>query len=77
MLYELQDNLGLLDARKCNKEFGASLPLDSKEIAKGSVIDLPPTAAGYLGSKYKALLKPASKVKGDAKDSELKTVAAK
>lgn len=75
MQYELQDSLGLIDARKCNKELGASLPLDIKELAKGSVIELPQNAASYLSSKYKALLKPAGKVKGESKDTELKAPA--
>lgn len=91
MLFELQDNLGLIDARKCNTNFGASLPLNPKEIASGCTVDLPHAAANFLSGKYKSLLKPVkgkepepevepvksaysmpSRVKGEAKESELK-----
>ena len=71
MQYRLLDNLGLDDARKVNKDFRASLPLDAKALAKESVIDLPATAAEYLTKRYPALLETVSKVKGVAKEPEI------
>lgn len=70
MQYELQDSLGLLDARKCN-ELGAALSLDKQSLSKGASVDLSADAAKYLGKKYPALVKPVGKVKGEAKTAEI------
>jgi hypothetical protein len=71
MQYKLRDNLGLLDARKCNMDLGASLSLDPKDLRGGCVIELPQPAANYLSKKYCALLEPATAVKGESKKPEL------
>lgn len=71
MQYRLFDNLGLDDARKLNKDFRAALPLDAKDLVKGSIIDLPAPAAEYLTKRYPALLESVSKVKGVAKEPEI------
>lgn len=78
MQYRLLDSLGTDDARRCNRDFGASLSMDQpKTFAKGSVIDLPKEAADWLtGTRpgqrgLVALLEPANKLKGEAKQSEL------
>lgn len=59
MQYRLNDNLGLIDARKCNQELGTSLPLVPSDIAKGSTVNLTDAAFKYLNGKYKGLLEPA------------------
>jgi hypothetical protein len=78
MKYRLTQNLGLQEARKCNKDFGTSLPLDPKQIASGEVIELTDEAYTYLtgpenkGCKgYVGLLEAASNVKGVAKQAEV------
>jgi hypothetical protein len=78
MKYELLSNLGMSDARRCNADFGASLSLDPEHLTAGTVVDLPDAAAAYLtgpkskgGRGYVSLLKPASKVHGVAKQSEV------
>lgn len=75
MQYELQDSLGLQDARKCNKEFGASIELDAALLKKGAVVELPKASADYLTKRFKSLLKPVSKVVGQAKDADVKAPA--
>lgn len=73
MQFKLNDNLGMADARKCNKELGANLSDDPTKLTKGSVIDLPRPAAEYLTKRYPALLSDAS-VRGTSKEAELKGV---
>lgn len=82
MLYELTANLGLIDARKCNTSFGATLSLDANALKQGAAVELPKEAAAYLtnpkqagGRGYSGLLKPAGNVKGEAKSAELKAPA--
>ncbi len=79
MVYELQDSLGLIDARKCNSSFGAELPLDASALKKGARVELSKAAVAYLtnpksagGRGYSTLLKPAGEVKGEAKPADLK-----
>lgn len=71
MQYRLGSSLGLIDARKCNADFGAHLPLVPASLSKGQVVELPETAAAYLSKKYKALLEPVEKVKGESKKPEI------
>lgn len=77
MKYRLLDNLGTDDARRCNKDFGASLDAsDPKSFTKGAVIELPKQAVEWLtgrpgGKGFSGLLKPASDMTGEAKASEI------
>lgn len=76
MQYRLLGNLGTDDARRCNRDFGATLSVnDPKTFAKGSVIELPKEAVEWLtgprGKGLSSLLEPANKVRGEAKLPEI------
>jgi hypothetical protein len=76
--YRLLHQLGLDDAKKCVKDFGASLTLEAKALAQGQVIDLTDKAYAFLtlpkpkGRGHSSLLEPVGKVAGQAKDAELR-----
>ncbi len=74
MKYELLSSLGFDDARRCNKDFGASLEIESSKLAKGCIVELPDSAVAWLrdGKGYKALLEPAGKVKGVSQEATVK-----
>lgn len=61
MRVEFLDSLGADDAAACNKKTGSSL--NAKECVKGASVDIPESAADWIGKKYKALIA----VKEDAK----------
>jgi hypothetical protein len=82
MQHRLKHTLGQFDAKKCNEQFGASLSLDAKDLRRGCIIDLPQAAFDWLTGPrskkcrgYFALMEPAGKVRGDAKETELKSPA--
>jgi hypothetical protein len=71
MQYRLRDSIGLIDAKKCN-DAGAALELGKPAtFKKGEVVDLTDAAAAYLRKKYPAIIEPVTKVKGEAKQSEI------
>lgn len=69
MQVEFLQNLGLDDIRKVKDKCGVTL--DPKECTIGKVTDLPTAAADLLAGKYKALFKPANKVRGEVKQPEV------
>lgn len=73
MKYRLMDSLGLDDARRCNKDFGAALPIhEPKLFTKGCVIELPKEAADFL-TKTRGLtaILEVSNIRGDGKQPEI------
>lgn len=73
MKFQLQQNLGLDDARHCNENLGASLSLKAEHLAAGSTVELNERAVEYLQVRkgYAALLEPAGKVKGEAQEPKI------
>lgn len=73
MKYQLQQNLGLDDARHCNAHFGCQLPTVPAELAVGNTVSLTDAAVNYLTvtKGYTALLEEPGKVKGEAKRPEI------
>lgn len=69
MKYELQHNLGAVDARCLNDNYGTQLSTKPADLAAGEVIELNERAHDYLvkTKKYTSLLEPASSVTGEAK----------
>lgn len=72
MKYQLTQNLGLDDAKRCNDQLKCSLPLDAKQLSTGSTVELSDVAAKWLteGKGYTGLLAPLG-IKGEAKKPEI------
>lgn len=73
MKYQLQQNLGLDDAKYCNDHLGAKLSAKAGDLESGQTIELPEAAVTYLTVRkgYTALLEPAGKITGEAKKPEI------
>lgn len=76
MKYLLLHNLGLIDAKACNEQFGAKLTLKPDSLAAGQEVDLNELAVTYLTKRlgHVGLLEPMGSVKGVAKETEVKAV---
>lgn len=74
MQVKLLGNLGLDDARKCNKEFGTSLPVVASELTAGKVIELTNEAVTYLARRYRGAKGLIEEVNGVARTPAIKGV---
>lgn len=69
MLVTFLQQLGTDDANFCKKKFAEDI--DVKKCSIGATVELPDKSAEFLAKKYPALFKPAARVRGEAKQSEI------
>ena len=71
---QLNQNLGLADARDCNTKFGANLELQADKLTAGSVIELPQKAVDFLNHRYPVLLNDVRTLSGVSETPKVKGV---